>query len=269
MPKLFCLALLLVSSPVSAASVWDGDWFFSPQKSHLSDHSFTLTKVAGGAWRYDDGGVIYLFKTDGRTYPEPLDPSLIITAAQPNPRRLDLMESSSGKPVQRLSKVLSVDGSRLTSLQMSISPDGGEHALSATDVRKGAGSGLEGTWTEMATVGPSSPISAQSNPSWRPHWVITHGDGGEMTWRIPRTGETLTGKLDGRARPAVGPAIPSSEAFYWEPVSEKQIEFYYLVNGHLVERATELMAEDGTSWSDSLWIPAYPDQKDVRVFERR
>lgn len=267
--KVSCLAMLLISSPLFAATPWEGEWFLIPEKSSLSGHSFTLTKVAGGMWRYDDGSIIYLFKTDGKDYPEPLDPTLLIAARQSNPGTLELTESRSGKTVQRLSKSVSADRSRLVSIRTSVSRAGREHTESAIDIREGVGSGLEGTWRELASSAESPAASAHPATPRQPFWVITSGHADEMTWQIPATGEMLTGKLDGQARPAHGPQVPAGETFSWEAISDKQIEFYYFVNGHLVERATERMSDDGKTWSDTLWAPAYPAEKDVRVFERR
>ncbi len=259
-----CCLFLLIAGPALAKSPWDGQWFLVPSKSHASDHSFTLRKFADGIWRYDDGSSIYLFKTDGKAWPEPLEPDFTIAARQPDPRTLDFTESGAGKPIQRFHKAVSADGSRLVGTHTDISLDGTAHSNPTTDLREGPGAGLEGTWRELG----GKSASSQSQPA-PPDWTITSTRDGEMTWKLLATGEVLTGKLDGRARPDHGPQQPSGASFYWERVSDRQIEFYYLDSGHLSERATERLSEDGKTWTDTVWIPAYPDQKSIRVYQRR
>lgn len=261
--KSLCCLFPLFVSPALARSPWDGRWFLSPSRSHMSDHSFTLRKLADGLWRYDDGFAIYLFKTDGKAWPEPLEPTLTITARQPDPRSLDFTESGWGRPLQRFHKAVSADGSRLTGTHADVSPDGSTQNSPVIDVREGPGAGLEGTWRELAAH--ASPAAPQTHPNW----VITSAGDGTMTWKLLATGEVLTGKPDGRARPDHGPQQPPGATFYWEYVSNRQIEFYYLDNGHLSERATERLSQDGKTWTDTVWTPAYPDEKDIRVYERR
>ena len=90
-----------------------------------------------------------------------------------------------------------------------------------------------------------------------------------MTWYIPSTGELIRGRADGKSRPVTGPQVASGATHVWKQISPYQLEFYYSVNGQLVEEAIETLSPDGKSFTDMLWRVGHDDEKDVSVYVKR
>ncbi|HEY1836396.1 MAG TPA: hypothetical protein VGG36_01970 [Rhizomicrobium sp.] len=90
-----------------------------------------------------------------------------------------------------------------------------------------------------------------------------------MEWFIPPISELLRRKADGRARPITGPRHSQWTTFAWKRVSPREPDFHASQHGVHVEQAVETLALDASTFTDALWSPAHPDQKDISVFFKR
>ena len=147
MANTFLCALLLVSTSSRAEGLWDGLWYRNAEKSRRSDHTYSITRLSSGMWRYTEGSSTYVFATDGKPYPEPLIPDFTVTAKLTGGGTvLDLVETAYGRETERSHNVLSTDGATLTGTYTRVYPDGREVTSSTRAIRVSGGPGLEGTW---------------------------------------------------------------------------------------------------------------------------
>ena len=273
------MVILLDAVAVSAyaGSPWDGLWDLERLNSHFSAHTFSLTKLPSGMWRYGDGPSASVFAIDGKPYSEPNAPDFTMTARISATGALELIESGYGRDMQRDRWEPSKDGAALTVTRTRIYPDGRAATSASSAVRVAGTSGFGGTWKEVpeksADDVPAGGTNANRDPETRadsrPYWVISTAPDGVMSWFIPATGELIRGKPDGPPRPITGPQQPSRRTFVWHSRSAHQIEFFASDNGYLVERATETLSADGQTFTDELWLVGHEQEKDIRVFRKR
>ena len=260
-----------------AGSPWDGLWDLDRVNSQFSAHTFSLTKLPDGMWRYGDGPSASVFAIDGKPYPEPNAPDFTMTARASGKGILELIESGYGRAMQCDRWEPSKDGAALTVTSTRIYPDGREVTNRSSAVRVAGTSGFAGIWKEVpedngqdVPAGGTNPNREPESPTdSRPYWVISTAQDGVMSWFIPATGELIRGKADSPPRPITGPQQPSRRTFVWKIRSARQIEFFASDNGHLVERATETLSADGQTFTDELWLVGHEQEKDIRVFRRR
>lgn len=267
--------LMLTACAAQASAPWDGVWYRNAEKSHHSDHTYRLAQLPNGMWKYDDGGSIYLFRTDGKPYPEPMAWDFTVTVTLKDGIVLDFIEAAYGRETQRLHRKLSGDGNTLTGTDTRVYPDGREVTSDAVDIRVAGERGFEGTWKEAADSAPvvntqhgSQPDAGVVQPR-RPYWVISTSLDGTMSWFIPATGELIRGRADGHPRPITGPQQPASRTFVWKQTSPYRIEFFASDAGHLVSTAIETLSADGRTFTDEIWSPGHENERDLNFYERQ
>ena len=271
------IALDAVAALAYGASPWDGLWDLDKSNSHYSAHTYSLTRLPDGMWRYGDGPGASLFAIDGKPYPEPNAPDFTMTARMTAGGVLELIESGYGRDVQRDRWELSKDGAALSITSTRIYPDGHEVTNTSSAVRVSGTLDFSGVWKEVQAddshnrpAGASDPHrDLQTHADSRPYWVISTAPNGVMSWFIPATGELIRGKPDGSPRPISGPQQPSGRTFVWKIRSARHLEFFASDNGHMVARASETLSVDGQTFTDELWSVGHENEKDIRVFRKR
>ena len=270
------LFIAILWSSGIASSPWDGLWFYDAGQSHESDHTYILSRLPNGTWKYDDGANSFPFAADGRPYPE-LPENFTLRVTRLSEGAFDYVVEGYGRVMGRHHQELAADGKTLTERVTRIYPDGGEVESATVSVRVSGTSGFEGTWKKLAsgasresTTAVSQPVTSPSTSvqSHRPYWVISTSADGLMSWYIPATGELIRGKADGKPRPITGPQVALRTTFVWKQTTPYHIEFYASVNGHLVETAIETLSPDGKTFTDALWDTGHEDEKDIRVFHK-
>lgn len=260
------LAVLLGASTAQAQSLWVGNWIRVPEASRRSPHSFTLAVQPGGALRYDNGGDVLVLASGSEPTPKPFQPNASIRTTELTPVSFSYEEIVAEKAIARLEERLSADGQRLIGRRVSIANDGRERAREVLAVRVGRGHGLTGRWRELPP--PRANGGSTLPPPASPFWVITQDAAGEMTWTIPATGEVLRGAANGQLYPVSGALQLPGRTFTLKALSPRHLLWSFYENGHLVEHAEELLSADGKLWTDLIWKPAYPDEKDRFVYRR-
>jgi hypothetical protein len=268
---------LATTSRTDDTSPWDGVWYFDAASSHFAQHSITLTRLANGFWKYDDGSSLCTFKPDGTSYPEEYAPDLMMTVTMSD-RTLDMVTSGYGLDQERDRWILSAGAESVAVTGARVFPDGHGSSRASQMARVGKGMGFEGTWKEFADATASSKGGAapaataenftSANPPHAAYWVISTSTQGMMTWFIPKTGELIRGRADGKKRPLTGPEQPAGRTFVWKRVSAMRIDFTAFDHGHPVEYAIEELSPDVDAFTDTLWSPGHEGEKDVRVFRR-
>jgi len=178
---------------------WDGRWFYDPAASTVPSHTYTLQKLSNGSWRRDDGDSSFTFAPDGKPHAGS-EPGTTITVTRLDRTNFDFVEAESDGRTTRHHQQLSADAATITDKILRVYATGEQAENQWTCVRVGAGIGFEGRWKalEKLFVTPG------------PFWVITSSPDGTMTWSIPRTGEVIQGKADGRSRTITMAGKPSA-----------------------------------------------------------
>lgn len=268
--RLLGVLAMLSSMSASAENLWDGKWYAVPDKTHLSAHSFTLEKLGNGMWRYDSGDAIYILDPSGAPFPEPLQPRQSVITREISNRTIRFEEWVNGKPVLALTKSLSADGQQLAATTAYFDGEGKQRGVrQLMDVRVGTGRGLEGRWRELPQVSAAGTAKPPAQKPAKPFWVISSDAEGVMTWTIPASGEVLKGVPDGKQYASAGPGQPEGRTFKWDKLSPRHLMFYGYDRGHLVEEVSEELSTDGKRWTEWLWNPVYPEERDLRAYERR
>jgi hypothetical protein len=174
-----------VAASAYGGSPWDGLWDLDRANSRLSAHTFSLTKLPDGMWRYGDGPSASVFAIDGKPYSEPNAPDFTMTARISPKGVLELIESGYGRDMQRDRWEPSKDGAALTVTSTRIYPDGREVTNTSSAVRVAGTSGFAGIWKEV--------------PEDNAHDVPTDGNP-EQRAQVSRRQPAVLGDLDGAGR---------------------------------------------------------------------
>lgn len=258
--------------PAVANSSWDGLWYLDSGASTYAPHSFSLQHRDDGSWRYDDGSSIYVFRPNGKPWPQALAPGFTVIATLTS-NVLDITERGYGRDMERWRRVLSSDGRRITGTDTRFYPDGHEAVSPLHTIRVGQGTGFAGRWTEPAepqvSTNPAAAGPTAVAVQRQPHFVISTASDGTMMWYLPATGELIRGRADGRGRPLLGPQQPLQRTFAWQWLGRRKLLFTCRDRGKLIETAVETLSADGRSFTDTLWSAGYPREQDHRVFIKR
>lgn len=267
--KISCLAIAasLLTSAALARSPWVGRWFYVAEESRRSPVSFTLSALPGSRLRFDDGSKAFILASAGRPSPELLQPAASVRTEVLTRTALRYVEFIAGQPVERVEQRLSPDGTRLVGRRTSIGQDGREDGHAIVSLRVGSGTGLAGTWREQPPARDTVRENASHAPR-QPYWIISEDTAGIMTWRVVPTGEVLKGAVDGRRYPSAGPRQPAARSFSIKVLSPRHLQFFIYDGNHLVTRTDETLSSDGRRWTDLIWTPAHPDEKDRLVYRR-
>ena len=244
-----------------------GRWFYVAEESRRSPVSFTLSALSGHRFRIDDGSKAFILASGGKSTPELLQPAASVRTEVLTPTFLRYVEVIRGSPVERVEQRLSPDGTRLLGRRTSIGEDGREDGHDIVSLRVGSGKGLAGTWREQ----PPAHDAVRERPSHtprQPYWIISQDAAGIMTWRVVASGEVLKGAADGRRYPSAGPRQPAGRSVSIRALGPRHLQFLIYDNGHLVTRTDETLSADGRRWTDLIWTPAHPDEKDRLVYRR-
>lgn len=256
----------LLSSAAAAQSAWVGRWFYVPEASRRSANSFTLAVLPGGRLRFDAGWEAFILGPGGRSRSELLHPATSVRTEMLTPASFRYVKEVDGHPVERVEQRLTSDGTRLLGHVTSIDDDGRESKHDIVSSRVGSGKGLPGTWRELPPEHDTVREAARSGTP-QPYWIISQDAAGVMTWRVVPTGEVLTGSADGKQHPSAGPHR-AGQSFSIKVLSPRHLQFFIYDNGHLIEQTDESLSADGKRWTDLLWTPAHPDEKDRLVYRR-
>jgi len=263
------LCLIGFCGVASAASPWDGSWFYDAQHSIQPD-VLQLSLAPDGTWTLFDGFWEVPFVADGKLHRRgsSADES---RASQPDPKTLVIVTGVHGRASDTTTLSLSADGKTLMSKRQHAAWNGKESQDSTTYSRTTEGHSFQGTWKAVPeakspdTDGAQPEIKRVNQP---PSWVIWTDTDGTMTWFIPNTGETLRGKADSKLQPIQGP-LYDGEFFAWKQTSPTRLEFTAFIDGNPVEYAVETISPDGQTFTDTLWAPGHEDTKAISVFQRQ
>jgi hypothetical protein len=261
------IAALTLTSAAPIRSPWVGRWFYVAEESRHSPVSFTFDALSGGRIRFDDGSKAFILAPGGKSTPELLQPAASVRTEVLTPTFLRYVEVIKGHSVERVEQRLSPDHSRLIGRRTSIGQDGRESGHDLVSLRVGSGEGLAGIWREQ----PPAHVALRDNSSRsprQPYWTISQDAAGTMTWRVIATGEVLRGKADGKRYASIGPRQPAGRNFSIKVFGPRHLAFFIYDHGHLITQTDETLSADGRRWTDLIWTPAHPDEKDRLVYRR-
>src|SRR5215470_4926680 len=70
-PAVVAVMVVCTGVAFAADAPYLGKWRMNVAKSDVTGQTLTIEKTASGMMRYESGGFVYEFKTDGKEYPMP------------------------------------------------------------------------------------------------------------------------------------------------------------------------------------------------------
>jgi hypothetical protein len=260
MHKLLAAALTCaaLTCPALASTPWDGAWKLDLSKSHLTGSSFTYSRNANGTWHFSDGGAVsFDFAPDGKPY-QTLTPDDTMVVTSAGDHALTIVNRFKGNETSTIHETLSADGKTLTDHTTGTRPDGSKIDDTTVFTRVSGATGFAGKW-KSAKVDVSVPDS----------WIISSGDDGTITWKIPLYKETVHGKPDGSPLPIVGPQVSPGLTVSIKQVSAHRMDYSVKLNGKTLGEGYQTLAADGKSFTDTSWTPGQESARTTAYFAKQ
>jgi hypothetical protein len=253
-------AVLLFSSTPPLAdeatvAMLAGRWTYDAAKSQVRDPDLLITKTATGTLHAEGGSSApYEFDLVGGSYP--LSNGRTITWV---PTARDTWRATKKKNDQVLETVaVTLTGSTLRRATHGKLPDGSPYERIVIYRREGRGEGLIGRWRST---------KVDTGATWD-GFVISTGDDGIVTWRIPTDLQVITGPFDGSDLAIVGPNGPTGSTIALRVVGPRR--FAYVMNNgeQITERGTVTISRDRRWLTELTWGVDQPDRKSKLVYRR-
>jgi hypothetical protein len=249
-------AALAVSGAAFAESPFVGFWKMDVAKSSFTGDTMTYTKTATG-YRYFNGGpVSYDFDVNGRPYKVMIAGRTTTWTNAPD-GGWDTVFKIDGTVRSKAHKTLSADGSTLTTTYVEYLPNGTTTHESDVYRRVSGGPGLVGKWKSVkADVAPDSMTISRAGPT---SYKIAY----------PMTKVVLTAKLDGTPVPVAGPTVPPGAQSIFKKSDTSKWTYSNRLGGKVFAEGIMKVSSDGSTLTDTSWVPGKEDEKSVEVYDRR
>jgi hypothetical protein len=200
---------------IAADAPYLGKWRMSVTKSDVTGQTLTIEKTASGMMRYESGGFVYEFKTDGKEYPMPDGGTTAWKAV--DAKTWDVTNRRNGKVTANYRLVLDAD---TMTFQSALSKaDGGTLTESGKATRMSGGPGFAGKWK----------ISA-AKPAVTTMDITANGTDG-VTIQMPEQGAISKAKFDGKDYPLTGTLVGNATTYALKATGPRSFEITEKLNG--------------------------------------
>ena len=255
--KQFVLAVALCGAvsgvALAADSPFAGTWKLDIAKSRFTGDTLDYSKTATGM-HYDDGALSYDFATDGKDYPSL--PGYTTNWTKTGPMSWDTVVKSAGKVVAKSHRMISADGTTLTSNYTQYRPDG-TTAQGATVYKRLSGStGLAGKWKDVKVQATDDTMQVMVPAAG--HYEIMS----------PAYKSSVTGMTDGTPAPMTGPTVPPGAMASYKAAGADTWDYLITVQGKAYAKGMLHVSPDGKTLTDTSWTPGRESEKSMAVYAK-
>ncbi len=249
-------ATLAVSSAAFAESPFVGSWKMDVAKSSFTGDTMTYTKTAKG-YHYSNGSTFaYDFADDGKPYTTMIAGRTTTWTKAPD-GGWDIAYLVDGKVLTKAHRTLSADGSTFTTTYEEYRPDGTTVHESDVYTRVSGASGLEGKWKSVKVDAASDAVMISPMTS--------------MSYKLefPAAKTTVTAKLDGSPEPVVGPTVPAGVTSSFKKAEVSKWTYSNSLAGKVMGEGIMTVSADGSTLTDTSWVPGKESEKSMEVYDRQ
>ena len=241
------------TAAMAADSPFSGTWKLDITKSHFTGDTMDYSKTATGM-RYADGAVTYDFVADGKDYA--VMPGRTTSWTKSGAGAWDTVSKADGKIVVKSHKMLSADGSSLTSTWTEYRPDGTTAKGSSVYKRISGSAGLAGKWKDVKVQATNDLMK------------IMVPAAGHYEMVSPAYKSTIVGLTDGTPAPINGPTVPAGAMASYKATGADTWDYTINVQGKVYEKGVLTVSPDGRTLTDTSWTPGKESEKAIAVYAR-
>ncbi len=255
--KQFVLAAALCGAisgvALAADSPFAGTWKLDIAKSQFTGDTLDYSKTATGM-HYSDGAVAYDFAVDGKDYPTM--PGRTTSWTKTGAGSWDAVFKASGKVVVKSHKMLSADGSTLSSSWTEYRPDGTTAQGSTVYKRVTGSAGLSGKWKDVKVQATDDTMKIMI-PAMGRYEIVS-----------PAYKSSTMGMTDGTPAPIKGPTVPPGAMASYKAAGMGVWDYTITVQGKAFAKGMLAVSPDGKTLTDTSWTPGKESEKSMAVYAK-
>ncbi|WP_174301595.1 hypothetical protein [Caulobacter sp. S45] len=255
--KQFVLAAALCGAmsgvALAADSPFAGTWKLDTTKSQFTGDTLDYSKTATGM-HYSDGAVAYNFAMDGKDYP--VMPGRTTSWTKTSADGWDMVAKADGKVVVKSHRMLSADGSTLSSAWTEYRPDGTTAKGSTVYKRLSGSTGLAGKWKDVKVQATDDTMKIMV-PAVGHYEMVS-----------PAYKSTIIGMTDGTPAPIKGPTVPPGAMASYKAAGMGTWDYTITVQGKAYEKGMLTVSPDGKTLTDTSWTPGKESEKSMAVYDK-
>ena len=228
-PIVVAVMVVCTGAAIAADAPYLGKWRMNVAKSNVTGQTLTIEKTASGMMRYESGGFVYEFKTDGKEYPMPDGGTTSWKVV--DAKTWDVTNRRNGKVTANYRLVLDAD--TMTFQSVLSKADGGTLTESGKATRMSGGPGFAGKWK----------ISA-AKPAVTTMDITANGTDG-VTIVMPEQGASCKAKFDGKDYPYTGTLVGTGSTYALKKTGPSSFEITEKLNGKALYVDKISVSEDG------------------------
>jgi hypothetical protein len=237
---------------------WNGTWQLNPAKSDLPGPTIVISITPDGLYNSASSGGDVSFRCDGKE-------NAFGTGTASGPFTFYCRQESSSD----IEVTIFRNGSKSNTQRLELSPDekvltiktfqadGSVKSKESTYTRTSGSTGFAGGWRN------ENPF--ESTPSIWQISLDSHG----LHWSFPQQDQHGDAVLDGSNAVLRSPASKKVSSIALKGRGPREIDVTKKRNGELESLGYWRISADGRSLTSSYWVPAWPNQKVVLVYDKQ
>ena len=238
-------------SALAADSPFAGTWKLDIAKSHFTGDTMDYTKTATGMHFYD-GAIGYDFAMDGKDYPSL--PGYTTSWTKTGPMSWDTVYKSGPRVVSKSHRMISADGSTLTSTFTQYRPDGTTAKGSTVYKRLSGTTGLAGKWKDVKVEATDDVMKIMVPAAGRYEMVS------------PIYKSTVAGMTDGTPAAMKGPTVPPGAMAAYKAAGKDTWDYTIMIKDKTYGKGMLTVSPDGKTLTDTSWTPGKESEKSTAVY---
>ena len=252
---IFC-ALAAISGCRVLSPDWNGTWKLNVPKSSFQDQAITISILADGEYRYDDGFVSSTFRCDGVYRPIPIGNNRTQACVKSSATTLDRTRMENGVKTNTSHWELSAGGKTLTMTATAFHPSGPVNMGQLVATRISSSNDFAGEWKDRSFLQPPPELALRL-------------DSQDLHITYPSVGNYVDAPLNGADAAVQGPLAPAGVTYSVQLAGRREISILTRRNGKPLKQGSLELSGDGRVITESWWAPGHPAEKSTFVYEKK
>ncbi len=233
---------------------WNGTWKMNPAKSSFQGPIFTISILAEGEYRYDDGRSNITFSCDGKD--RLIGKNRTRACVKSSTTVLDLTQKENGVKTNANHWELSAGGKVLTSTTTAFHQSGPVITNQVVASRMSGSNDFAGQWQDTSYLQRHADMTLRL-------------DSQTLHISYSSAGQYIDAPLDGVDAVVHGPHAPERTTYAVRLAGQR--EFFILTkrNGIALTQGSLELSSDGSVITESWWNPDRPTDKGMLVYEKK
>jgi hypothetical protein len=251
---IFCV-LAAISGCGGLSPDWNGTWQLNVPKSRFQDQAITISILADGDYRYDDGFVSDTFRCDGEYRPIPIGKNRTQACVKSSATTLDRTRLENGIKTNTYHWELSAGGKTLTATATAFQPSGPVIMGQLVATRISGSNDFAGEWKDTSFLEPPAELTLRLDSRY-------------LHISYPSVGNHVDAPLNGADAAMQGPLAPEGMTCSVQLAGRREISILTKRNGKPFKQGSLELSGDGRVMTYSWWNPDQPTYKGRFVYEK-